>query len=55
MSNKYIILFVLSSILLTGCAQVPNEVKEEISNYEIGQPVSQSQVVTIPFSEVTEQ
>lgn len=55
MRKKYIALLTFSVLLLNGCADAPHEVKEEIKNYENADAVQETEITTIPFSEISVQ
>ena len=55
MRTKILIIMILSAILLTGCSDVPSEVKEEIDNYEKAETVQDTEICTVPLITAIEQ
>lgn len=55
MRKKHIALLTFSVLLLTGCADAPGEVKEEIKNYENADAVQETEIIMIPFPEAIQQ
>ena len=50
--KKYAAISIFLLMLLTGCNEAPDEVKEEIKNYENADMIQETEITTIPFSDV---
>ncbi len=50
--KKYAAISIFLLMLLTGCNEAPDEVKEEIKNYENADTIQETEITTIPFSDV---
>lgn len=50
--KKYAAISIFLLMMLTGCNEAPDEVKEEIKNYENADTIQETEITTIPFSDV---
>ena len=49
--NKTLLFIAFSLTLLTGCAEAPSEVKEEIDNYNHAQTIQDAETISLPVPE----